>query len=196
MASTPQPSQIWKRQNNYPIRYVAPSSPIQKEDKAERQKRQAHLAQNRRAATKCREKKRTFTRQLESQYDQVSRRKQSLESDFAQLQKEILELKNQLLRHSQCPDPALQAHLAGMTRNLAVANSPSLACSYPTTVLVSENSVSSSLPPSIDEDSSTMHVSGCEADETRPGLVLTVNTDAGPGSLVYDQLFEDFLDLD
>ncbi|KAK1140090.1 hypothetical protein N8T08_010922 [Aspergillus melleus] len=190
---SPPASQIRKRRNNYSIRHAAPPAPKEAREEADRRKRENFLARNRRAATKCRERKREFTKKLQEQYEDVTRRKHALESEFAQLQGEVLELKNELLRHSQCADPAIQNHLAGMVKNVTVAKSPILAQSGPA---LSEASASaSSSVPSVAEDggSSILPVASCETDRTRRDSVLSVSTGASLDSFIDEELFEELL---
>ncbi|KAI9035150.1 bZIP transcription factor [Aspergillus affinis] len=49
--------------------------PTTDRDEAERRERENSLARNRQAATKCRQRKRQFTKQLEDQYEEMSRKK-------------------------------------------------------------------------------------------------------------------------
>ncbi|KAH8431670.1 uncharacterized protein LDX57_009325 [Aspergillus melleus] len=190
---SPPTSQVRKRRNNYSIRHAAPPAPREAREQADREKRENFLARNRRAATRCRERKREFTKKLQEQYEDVARRKHALESEFAQLQGEVLGLKNELLRHSQCAHPAIQNHLAGMVKNLTVAKSPILARSGPAPWEASASASSS--VPSIDEDagSSTLPVASCETDRTRRDSVLSVSTDASMDSVIDEGLFEELL---
>ncbi|KAI9043842.1 bZIP transcription factor [Aspergillus affinis] len=174
-------------------RHAAPLAPNKDREEADRRKRENFLARNRRAATKCRERKRQFTKKLQDQFKDVAQRKQSLESEFAKLQGEVLDLKNELLRHSQCADPAIQNHLAGMVKNVTVAKSPILARSGP----APEEASSTAL--SVDEDgpgssgSSTLPVASCETDRTRRDSVLSVSTDASLDSFIDEGLFQELL---
>lgn len=196
---SPPTSQVRKRQNNYSIRHAAPPAPREAREEADREKRENFLARNRRAATKCRERKREFTKKLQEQYEDVARRKHTLESEFAQLQGEVLGLKNDLLRHSQCADPAIQNHLAGMVKNVTVAESPILARSGPAPWEASASAAASSSVPSVDEDagssggSSTLPVASCETGGTRRDSVLSVSTDASLDGIIDEGLFEELL---
>ncbi|PLB55878.1 hypothetical protein P170DRAFT_433352 [Aspergillus steynii IBT 23096] len=176
LTPAPQPSQNRKRRNSPPIRHPDPPDVHKDRDDAERQKRQKSLARNRRAATKCREKKREFTKRLKHQYEEASQRKQSLESHLAQLQQETLELKNELLRHSQCADPAIQHHLAAMVKDVTTTKPPDLTRSYP----LSE-----------DTGSGALGTSGDESGRMRRDSVLSLSTDVSLDSFIND----DFLDL-
>ncbi|PYI28143.1 hypothetical protein BP00DRAFT_271941 [Aspergillus indologenus CBS 114.80] len=88
-------------------------------DAVEQQKRERFLERNRVAANKCRRKKKEHTRQLESRCMEVTHANSRLESEVSQLRSQILELKNELLRHSGCDDPAIKAHLARMVAHLS-----------------------------------------------------------------------------
>ncbi|RAL10930.1 bZIP transcription factor [Aspergillus homomorphus CBS 101889] len=85
----------------------------------EQQKRERFLERNRVAANKCRRKKKEHTRQLESRCMDVTQANSALESEVGQLRSQILELKNELLKHSNCDDPAIKAHLARMVASLS-----------------------------------------------------------------------------
>ncbi|OJK01980.1 hypothetical protein ASPACDRAFT_76443 [Aspergillus aculeatus ATCC 16872] len=98
-----------------------PSEPVfsPTHDAVEHQKRERFLERNRVAANKCRRKKKEHTRQLESRCMEVTQANSRLESEVSQLRSQILELKNELLRHSGCDDPAIKAHLARMVAHLS-----------------------------------------------------------------------------
>ncbi|RAK75878.1 uncharacterized protein BO72DRAFT_155523 [Aspergillus fijiensis CBS 313.89] len=98
-----------------------PSEPVfsPAHDAVEQQKRERFLERNRVAANKCRRKKKEHTRQLESRCMEVTQANSRLDSEVSQLRSQILELKNELLRHSGCDDPAIKAHLARMVAHLS-----------------------------------------------------------------------------
>ncbi|RAH69853.1 bZIP transcription factor [Aspergillus aculeatinus CBS 121060] len=98
-----------------------PSEPVfsPTHNAVEQQKRERFLERNRVAANKCRRKKKEHTRQLESRCMEVTQANSRLESEVSQLRSQILELKNELLRHSGCDDPAIKAHLARMVAHLS-----------------------------------------------------------------------------
>ncbi|PWY83360.1 hypothetical protein BO70DRAFT_361472 [Aspergillus heteromorphus CBS 117.55] len=85
----------------------------------ERRKRERFLERNRVAANKCRKKKKEHSRQLESRCQAVSQENTSLESEVDHLRSEILSLKNELLRHSQCGDAGIKRHLAQMIKEIS-----------------------------------------------------------------------------
>ncbi|KAI9036244.1 bZIP transcription factor [Aspergillus affinis] len=81
-------------------------------------KREQFLARNRLAASKCRQKKRKHNKELESQYEAVARRKKQLQTEADYLRSQMLQLKDELLRHSQCNDSSIKGHLAQMVNQV------------------------------------------------------------------------------
>ncbi|PYI08298.1 hypothetical protein BO78DRAFT_395702 [Aspergillus sclerotiicarbonarius CBS 121057] len=96
-----------------------PASPAFEGHERERRKRERFLERNRVAANKCRKKKKEHAKQLESRCEKVSRENTLLESEVDHLRGEILNLKNELLRHSQCGDDGIKHHLAQMVKQLS-----------------------------------------------------------------------------
>ncbi|PWY92988.1 hypothetical protein BO94DRAFT_357902 [Aspergillus sclerotioniger CBS 115572] len=96
-----------------------PASPGFQHDDRERRKRERFLERNRVAANKCRKKKKEHAKQLESRCETVSRQNTLLESEVDHLKGEILSLKNELLRHSQCGDDGIKRHLARMVKQIS-----------------------------------------------------------------------------
>ncbi|PYH33928.1 bZIP transcription factor [Aspergillus neoniger CBS 115656] len=96
-----------------------PPSPGFKVNERERRKRERFLERNRVAANKCRKKKKEHAKQLESRCETVSRENTLLESQVDHLRGEILNLKNELLRHSHCGDERIKDHLAKMVKQLS-----------------------------------------------------------------------------
>lgn len=84
----------------------------------ERAKRAKFLERNRLAASKCRQKKKEHTQQLESRYKEQSEKKERLVSEIARLRSEILGLKNEVLKHAQCGDEPIKLHLAQMVKKI------------------------------------------------------------------------------
>lgn len=84
----------------------------------ERAKREKFLERNRLAASKCRQKKKEHTMQLESRYKEQSDKKESLVAEIARLRSEILGLKNEVLKHAQCGDEPIKLHLAQMVKKI------------------------------------------------------------------------------
>lgn len=84
----------------------------------EQAKRVKFLERNRVAASKCRQKKKEHTQQLESRYKQQSEKKEQLVGEIARLRSEILSLKNEVLKHAQCGDEPIKLHLAQMVKKI------------------------------------------------------------------------------
>lgn len=84
----------------------------------ERAKREKFLERNRLAASKCRQKKKEHTLQLETQFKEQSGKKELLVNEIARLRSEILGLKNEVLRHAQCGDEPIKLHLAQMVKKI------------------------------------------------------------------------------
>ncbi|KAF3384355.1 Transcription factor atf21 [Penicillium rolfsii] len=86
-----------------------------REDRAKRAK---FLERNRLAASKCRQKKKEHTQQLEFRYKEQSEKKELLVGEIARLRSEILGLKNEVLKHAQCGDEPIKLHLAQMVKKI------------------------------------------------------------------------------
>lgn len=84
----------------------------------ERAKREKFLERNRLAASKCRQKKKEHTVQLESRYKEQSDKKELLVTEISRLRSEMLGLKNEVLRHAQCGDEPIKLHLAQMVKKI------------------------------------------------------------------------------
>ncbi|KAF5857845.1 hypothetical protein ETB97_005219 [Aspergillus alliaceus] len=91
-------------------------SASQKNYQHDNEKRQRILHRNRLAASKCRQKKKEHSKQLEERFYKVSTRKTELESEIENLRSELITLKNELLLHASCNDEAIKIHLAQMVR--------------------------------------------------------------------------------
>lgn len=94
------------------------------EQQQEREKREKFLERNRLAASKCRQKKKEHTKLLETRFREVSNKKGELESEIEHLRSEVLNLKNEMLRHAQCGDEAIKIHLAQMVRLITSKDTP------------------------------------------------------------------------
>lgn len=81
-------------------------------------KRAKFLERNRLAASKCRQKKKEHTQQLECRYKEQSEKKELLVGEIARLRSEILSLKNEVLKHAQCGDEPIKLHLAQMVKKI------------------------------------------------------------------------------
>lgn len=86
-------------------------------------KRAKFLERNRLAASKCRQKKKEHTQQLEFRYKHQSEKHQCLITEIARLRSEVLGLKNEVLRHSQCGDEPIKLHLAQMLKRITDVDS-------------------------------------------------------------------------
>ncbi|KAJ5356089.1 bZIP transcription factor bZIP-1 [Penicillium concentricum] len=84
----------------------------------ERAKRAKFLERNRLAASKCRQKKKEHTQQLEFNFKEQSEKREQLVAEIARLRSEILGLKNEVLKHAQCGDEPIKLHLAQMVKKI------------------------------------------------------------------------------
>ncbi|KAJ5160123.1 Basic leucine zipper (bZIP) transcription factor atfB [Penicillium canariense] len=82
------------------------------------------LERNRLAASKCRQKKKEHTQQLEFRYKEQSEKRERLVSEIARLRSEILSLKNEVLKHAQCGDEPIKLHLAQMVKKITDTDGP------------------------------------------------------------------------
>ncbi|CDM30590.1 Transcription factor Jun [Penicillium roqueforti FM164] len=97
---------------------TASLSPDFDEAPHERAKRAKFLERNRLAASKCRQKKKEHTQQLEFNFKEQSEKKEQLVAEIARLRSEILGLKNEVLKHAQCGDEPIKLHLAQMVKKI------------------------------------------------------------------------------
>ncbi|KAK1148058.1 hypothetical protein N8T08_010693 [Aspergillus melleus] len=91
-----------------------PPKPKNNASKEKKEKREKFLERNRMAASKCRQKKRQNTNRLQGQFQVAAENKARLEAEVAQLHGEVLYLKDEILRHSQCDDQAIKTYLQQM----------------------------------------------------------------------------------
>ncbi|KAL6230501.1 hypothetical protein BDW75DRAFT_222478 [Aspergillus navahoensis] len=91
------------------------SSPLRWQT-GDREKRAKHLERNRAAASKSRQKKKRETDQLRTRFQEVSRRKSTLEIEIKELHSQLLSLKDQILMHSRCDDEAIHLYLGRMVK--------------------------------------------------------------------------------
>ncbi|RAK71261.1 bZIP transcription factor atfB, partial [Aspergillus fijiensis CBS 313.89] len=84
----------------------------------EKAKRERFLERNRLAASKCREKKKKNNQQLEQRFHELQNKNTELNTEIEDLRAEGIALKNELLRHSECGDPAISIHLSHMVQNI------------------------------------------------------------------------------
>ncbi|KAJ5872128.1 bZIP transcription factor bZIP-1 [Penicillium soppii] len=90
----------------------------------DRAKRAKFLERNRLAASKCRQKKKEHTLQLEVSFKEQSDKKENLVAEIARLRSEILGLKNEVLKHAQCGDEPIKLHLAQMVKKITDIDGP------------------------------------------------------------------------
>ncbi|KAI6779319.1 uncharacterized protein J7T54_000417 [Emericellopsis cladophorae] len=79
---------------------------------ADRHERRRVLERNRLAATKCRNRKRDETKDLEAQEQEAQERNRHLSATVAQLRTDLVDLKTQLLRHTDCQCTVIQKYIA------------------------------------------------------------------------------------
>lgn len=91
------------------------SSPLRWQ-KSDTDKRAKHLERNRAAASKSRQKQKRKTDQLQNRFQEVSRRRSSLDSEVKTLHSQLLFLKDQMLMHSRCEDEAIHLYLSRMVK--------------------------------------------------------------------------------
>lgn len=103
---------------------AASLSPDLDDGPPDRAKRAKFLERNRLAASKCRQKKKEHTQQLEFSFKEQSEKKENLMAEIATLRSEILGLKNEVLKHAQCGDEPIKHHLAQMVKKITDMDAP------------------------------------------------------------------------
>ncbi|KAJ5101877.1 Rho GTPase activation protein [Penicillium alfredii] len=103
---------------------LSPGLDDDNEPQQERAKRAKFLERNRLAASKCRQKKKEHTQQLEYRYKEQSEKKERLVAEITRLRSEILGLKNEVLKHAQCGDEPIKLHLAQMVKKITDTDGP------------------------------------------------------------------------
>lgn len=102
------------------------SSPLRWQN-SDTDKRAKHKERNRAAASKSPQKKKRETDQLQDRFQEVSRRRSSLEVETKTLHSQLLSLKNQILMRSRCEDEAINLYLGRMvkqaTKNDSISSS-------------------------------------------------------------------------
>lgn len=89
--------------------------------------RQSHLEKNRVAAHKCRQRKKEYIGGLETRAREYSAKNKALKDSVAILREEVLQLKNEVLRHAGCNFWAVDEYLARCAGDLLGVENPSLA---------------------------------------------------------------------
>ncbi|ORX92304.1 hypothetical protein K493DRAFT_408895 [Basidiobolus meristosporus CBS 931.73] len=75
------------------------------------EKRKRFLERNRVAASKCRQKKKVWVKELEHKSDEITARNKQLQHIVGQLKEELLQLKSQLLGHRNCNCNVIQQYV-------------------------------------------------------------------------------------
>ncbi|KAK9763522.1 hypothetical protein K7432_009720 [Basidiobolus ranarum] len=75
------------------------------------EKRRRFLERNRVAASKCRQKKKIWVKELEHKSDEITARNKNLQHIVGQLKEELLQLKSQLLGHRNCNCNVIQQYV-------------------------------------------------------------------------------------
>lgn len=88
--------------------------------------RQSHLEKNRVAAHKCRQRRKEYIDGLEARGREASHKNKALKENVALLREEILELKNEVLRHAGCNFWAVDEYLARCAGDLLGMDGPPL----------------------------------------------------------------------
>ncbi|ORX95262.1 hypothetical protein K493DRAFT_301562 [Basidiobolus meristosporus CBS 931.73] len=81
------------------------------ENEDEDEKRKKFLERNRMAASKCRQKKKMWMKELEIRSEEVTNRNKSLHMLVGQLKEEVMQLKGQLLAHRNCNCNVIQQYV-------------------------------------------------------------------------------------
>ncbi|KAJ6033274.1 uncharacterized protein N7446_008435 [Penicillium canescens] len=154
-------------------------------------KRTKFLERNRLAASKCRQKKKEHTQQLEFRYKHQSEKHQSLMTEIARLRSEVLGLKNEVLKHSQCGDEPIKMHLAQMLKKITDVDS------QPSAVAAVGAMPQSPVP--LPEDSSISPLEPAAAVTTAAiaaAIAMPVSMAAQPGQAALSFGFDDPLQLE
>ncbi|KAF1967987.1 hypothetical protein BU23DRAFT_558974 [Bimuria novae-zelandiae CBS 107.79] len=88
--------------------------------------RESHLEKNRVAAHKCRQRKKEYINNLESRARDFSTKNKALKDNVAMLREEVLELKNEVLRHAGCGFWAVDEYLARCAGDLLGMEAPTM----------------------------------------------------------------------
>jgi len=86
--------------------------------------RQTHLEKNRVAAHKCRQRKKEYIHTLEDRAREFSSKNKMLKENVALLREEVLDLKNEVLRHAGCNFWAVDEYLARCAGGLLGMDAP------------------------------------------------------------------------
>lgn len=106
--------------------------------------RERFLESNRLAASRCRQKKREHTKQLETRFTEEKQKKRQLEGDIAVLRDEILSLKDDILKHALCEDGHIRRHFARTMQQITHSNNAGVLSSSVSASSLGSSSVSAS----------------------------------------------------
>ena len=109
-----QAPQTTKRSRKYATRG---SSTTEANDKPEDEKRSKFLERNRVAASKCRQKKKEWTQNLENRARELQKNNNLLRMEVESLRQETLFLKGEMLKHSSCDCEQIQIFMKSESNN-------------------------------------------------------------------------------
>lgn len=127
--------------------------------------RERFLESNRLAASRCRQKKREHTKQLETRFTEEKQKKRQLEGDIAVMRDEILSLKDDILKHALCEDGHIRRHFARTMQQITHSNSTSVLSPS-----ISTSSSGSSVPASLINATSLAATAASLHDESSSGV--------------------------
>lgn len=119
-----------KRKNRY-TKATTRSVKEEEEDNGTTDKRQKFLEKNRIAASKCREKKKEWVRDLEHNKSELERQNFELRLEHRNLINELSQTKNMLMDHSACKDPNIDRWLDNEARRIVQTTGASLFSANP-----------------------------------------------------------------
>lgn len=88
--------------------------------------RKSHLEKNRVAAEKCRQRRKEYTVGLIAHASDLSSKNKALKVDQAMLREQVLNLKNEVLRHASCGSWAIDKYVERCAGNLLGVEAPSI----------------------------------------------------------------------
>lgn len=117
-----------KRKRGRP-RLYSPLSELQEPDVSSNRSlsaRKSQLEKNRVAANKCRQRKKEYTIGLTAKASDLCSRNTALKAEMTELREQVLNLKNEVLRHARCGSWAIDRYVARSAGDLCGAKSPSI----------------------------------------------------------------------
>ncbi|KAF2714266.1 hypothetical protein K504DRAFT_488463 [Pleomassaria siparia CBS 279.74] len=106
--------------------------------------RQTHLKKNRIAAQKCRQRHKELVVDIQALAHETFAKNKVLRRDVSLLRQELLQLKNEVLKHARCGSWAIDAYLVRCAGDI-------LGMKAPSQTLSTETSQSNSMPDSFDD---------------------------------------------